>query len=164
MIVSLIAAVARNGVIGRNGALPWSLPDDLRRFRELTTGHHILMGRKTHESIGRPLPGRTNLVLSRSGAYRAPGCQIFSDLDPALARAQAAGENETFVIGGAAIYELALARTQRIYLTRIHAEVTGDTLFPALDEARWKESARTEHPIDESHEQAFALTVLEKKT
>ena len=164
MLVTLIAAVARNGIIGRDGGLPWSLPDDLKRFKELTTGHHILMGRKTQESIGRPLPRRTNLVLSRGSDHCAPGCETFSDLEQALNQAKSAGESEIFVIGGAAIYEIALPRAQRIHLTRVHADVAGDTRFPPLDEAQWEELSRQEHPADENHAQAFAFTVLGRKS
>jgi dihydrofolate reductase len=114
VIVALVAAVAQNGVIGRDGALPWSLPADLRRFRERTTGHHVVMGRKTHASIGRALPGRVNLVLTRQPELVAPGCRAVRDLDEALRIARAAGESEAFVIGGAAVYGLALPLATRI--------------------------------------------------
>ncbi len=162
MTVSLIVAMSRNGVIGRDGDLPWHLPADLKRFRELTTGHHVIMGRKTHESIGKPLPKRTNVVLSRAADYTADGCTVASDLSVALERAVAAGEGEAFVIGGAGVYERALANADRIYLTRVGADVDGDVRFPPLDEARWSEVSREEHGADERHSYPFAFTVLER--
>ena len=162
MTVSLIAAVARNGVIGRAGALPWKLPADMKRFRELTTGHHIIMGRRTYQSIGRPLPERTNLVLSHAPDFDAPGCAVVSGLASALELARKGGESEAFVIGGRALYELALPRADRLYLTRVDAEVDGDIRFPPFDEAEWREASRQEHAADERHEHPFALTVLER--
>ena len=162
MTVSLIAAVARNGVIGRDGALPWRLSADLRRFRELTTGHHVIMGRKTHASIGRPLPGRSNMVLSRTRDYSAAGCTVVNGLDQALGQAEATGENEAFVIGGARIYELALPAAARLYLTRVEADVAGDVCFPSLVEAEWREVSREEHGADERNDHPFAFLVLER--
>jgi dihydrofolate reductase len=161
MTVSAIVAVARNGVIGRDGQLPWRLPDDLRRFRKLTTGHHVIMGRATYESIGRPLPDRENLVLTRSDRYVAPGCTVLHDLDEALEHARSAGDEEAFVIGGAALYALALPRTDRIYLTRIEEDVAGDTTFPPLG-GDWVEVSRERHEADPRHAHAFTFTVLER--
>lgn len=162
MTVSLIAAVARNGVIGNDGDLPWHLPADLKRFRELTTGHYVLMGRKTHESIGRPLPERTNVVLSRSTTYEAPGCTVAPSIGAALERARAAGETETFVIGGAGVYEAALPRADRLYLTRVATDAPGDVRFPKLNEHVWRETLYEEHPADDRHAHAFAFTLLER--
>lgn len=162
MRISLIAAVAEDGTIGRDGRLPWHLPDDLRRFRALTTGHHVIMGRRTFESIGRPLPQRTNLVLSRDPALRADGIQVFSSLETALAFARVAGESEAFVIGGAAIYALALPLADRIYLTRVAARVGGDAVFPPIDEADWSERSREPHAADDRHAHSFELTVLDR--
>ncbi len=163
MTVSLIVAAARNGVIGRDGGLPWHLPDDLKRFRQITTGHHVIMGRATHESIGRPLPKRNNVVLSRSRGYAADGCTVVHDLDDAFEVARAADEDEAFVIGGARIYAASLPRADRIYLTRIEAEVDGDVRMPPLGDD-WREISREEHPADESHEHPFAFTVLERRS
>ena len=160
MTISLIAAVARNGVIGREGRLPWRLPDDLARFRDLTIGHHVLMGRRTHESIGRPLPGRTNLVLSRDPAYAAPGCRLARSIDEALGEAREAGETEIFVIGGASVYRSTLPIASRLYLTRVEADVPGDVRFPEIDPRQWREVEREDHPADERHEHPFAFTVL----
>jgi dihydrofolate reductase len=161
VIVSLIAAVAENGVIGRDGTLPWSLPADLRRFRDLTTGHHVVMGRKTHASIGRALPDRVNLVLTRTAAAVAPGCRAVPSLAAALEVARDAGESEVFVIGGAAVYALALPLAARIYLTRVVARVDGDVRFPELDAARWVEVSREVRAADERNAHALAFTVLQ---
>lgn len=163
MTVSLIAAVARNGVIGRDGALPWKLSADLKRFRELTTGHHVIMGRKTHESIGKPLPKRTNVVLSRSSGYTAEGCAVSSGLGEALREAERADEDEAFVIGGAGVYELALPTADRLYLTRVEADVAGDVHFPDLAANVWREVSREEHGADERNEHPFAFLVLERR-
>lgn len=135
MMLSVIAAVAANGVIGRDNALPWHLPADLRRFKKLTMGHSMIMGRRTWEAIGRPLPGRRSLVLTRRPDYRADGADIAHNLDAALT--MTAAENEVFIIGGATVYRLALPRCDRLYLTRLDAPSPGDTLFPAIDETHW---------------------------
>ena len=148
MIVSVIAAVAHGGVIGRGGQLPWHLPADLRRFRKLTTGHHILMGRKTYESLGRPLPERTNVVITRQAAYRPPEVLVARSLEEAVEMARQAGETEAFVIGGAEIFRLALPTADRIYMTEIDADVAGDTHFPEYDSSRWRLIERTVRPPD----------------
>lgn len=138
--VSMIVAVARNGVIGRNNSLPWHLPEDLKRFRTLTMGHHIIMGRKTYESLGRLLPGRTTVIVSRNPAYRVDGAIVVASLPQAIA---ACGQDpEIFVIGGAELYREALPHADRIYLTRIDADFEGDAHFPALDQRQWRETAR----------------------
>ena len=161
MIVALVVAVADDGIIGRDGALPWSLPADLRYFRTLTTGHHVVMGRKTHASIGRALPGRTNLVLTRHPEQVAADCRAVATLDEALRIARDAGETACFVIGGAGVYAQALPLARRIYLTEVHAAVAGDVRFPELDPTRWREVSRDEHPADERHAYPYAFTVLE---
>ncbi len=163
MIVSLIAAVAENGVIGRAGALPWSLPADLRHFRTLTTGHHVVMGRRTHDSIGRALPERANLVLTHRPDSLAPGCRAVTSFDEALQLARDAGESEIFVIGGAELYALALPRADRVYLTRVAATIDGDVRFPALDPALWREVSRETRPPDERNAHALAFTRLEAR-
>lgn len=163
MIVALVVAAAENGVIGRDGALPWSLPADLKHFRALTTGHHVVMGRKTHASIGRALPGRTNLVLTRHPEQVAADCRAVATLDEALGVARAAGETICFVIGGAGVYAQALPLTQRIYLTEVHAVVDGDVRLPAIDRAHWIEIAREERTPDERNPHALAFTVLEAR-
>ena len=133
--VTLIAAMARNRVIGRDNALPWHLSEDLRRFRALTLGKAVLMGRRTFESIGRALPGRDNLVLTRGAALHAPGCRVFTRLDAALL---AAGEGELMVIGGADLYAQTIAMATRMHLTLVDADVPGDTCFPAFDPHEWE--------------------------
>ena len=155
MRVALVAAVADNGVIGRQGELPWRLPADLRQFRRLTMGHHLIVGRKTWQSIGKPLEGRTMLVLTLADAVEPAGAEACASLEEALARAEAAGDDEPFIAGGAAVYELALPLADRMYLTRVHAHPAGDVRFPAWDRAAWRlverwrrePDARNPHPM-----------------
>lgn len=147
MIVSLVVAVAENGVIGHDQALPWHLPADLKHFRALTMGHSLLMGRRTHEAIGRPLPGRVNLVLSRDPAYRAAGCRVVNSLEAALALVNP--QSELMVIGGGALFRQVLPTAQRIYLTRVHARPPGDVFFPELDPAEWVAEREQYRPADE---------------
>jgi dihydrofolate reductase len=132
LLISLIVAMASNRVIGMAGQLPWHLPGDLQRFKRLTMGHHLLMGRKTWNSIGRPLPGRTSLIVSRDPAFVAPGGQVFGQLTTALAAAEEAGETELFVCGGAEIYAQLLPVCHRIYLSRLSKEFRGDVYFPEM--------------------------------
>lgn len=155
--LALIAAVADNGVIGRAGDLPWRLPDDLKRFKRLTMGKPVILGRKTYQSIGRPLPGRTMIVLSRSaGAGDFPAeIAIAANLDDALRRAGEA--EEAMVIGGAAVYAEALPRAERMHLTRVHAEVEGDVVFPPFDASAWRVESESHHPADERHAYAFTF-------
>jgi dihydrofolate reductase len=149
----LIAAVAENGVIGRNNALPWRLPDDLKHFKALTLGHPILMGRKTWESLGRPLPGRENLIVTRNPGYQASACRVVHSLPEALtACAQA---ELAFVIGGGELYAQALPLADALYLTEVHAEVEGDACFPTIDRTRFVETERRHHGADEAHAWAF---------
>lgn len=158
--VVVIAAVANNGVIGVRGALPWRLPDDLKRFKALTLGKPVVMGRKTFESIGKPLPGRTNVVVTRNEAFRAEGCVIAHSFDDALAAIAAAPE--VCVIGGAALYAAALPRATRLELTEVDAAPDGDARFPAFDRSRWREVAREIHAADERHAHAFTFVTLER--
>lgn len=189
MILSGIVALSENGVIGRAGGLPWRLPDDLRRFRELTWGHPVVMGRRTYESIGRPLPGRTIVVLSR-GAPVIPGVLVAPDIDTAIERLRGGhgdpGQNEgdredggaiggegggafggeieeLFVAGGGEVYRSLLARLDRLHLTRVHAEVDGDVLFPELDLGSWQRIDAAHHPADERHEWAFTFETWERR-
>lgn len=159
--LSLVVAMDEERVIGREGGLPWRLPNDLKQFKQRTLGNTVLMGRKTWESLPiKPLPGRDNRVLTRDARYRAEGAQVFTDLQAALA-APALGE--VIVIGGAELYALALPRAQRIYLTRVHARVGGDAWFPALDEKDWRETARETHAPDERHAHAYDFVTLERR-
>jgi dihydrofolate reductase len=155
--VSIIVATDEAGAIGRDGQLPWHLPDDLKRFKALTLGKPIIMGRKTWESIWRPLPGRHNIVVTRQPDYSAVGCSVVTSLPAALD--QAGEVPEVCVIGGAEIYRLALPMTTVIHLTQVHARVPADTWFPALEPAQWREVRREPHPVDERH--AWSFTFLE---
>jgi dihydrofolate reductase len=163
MRLSIIVAVAENGVIGRGGKLPWQLSDDLRHFKQLTLGHTAIMGRRTWESIGRPLPERRMVVVSRQPDYAALGCQVVADLGAAIKIAQQAGDDEAFVIGGAEMYRLALPLAERIYLTRVHADVEGDTYFPELDLAGWQLQESERREADERNDHAFSLEVYQRK-
>jgi dihydrofolate reductase len=157
--VALIAAVADNGVIGREGGLPWHLPDDLRWFKRLTTGHTVIVGRRTFASLGRPLPNRRWIVLTRDPAFRPAGVETAPDLRAALA---AAGTGEVFVAGGAAVYRAALPVADRLYLTAVHADVTGDTVFPPVDFSAWTLVDEQHHPADERHAQAFTFRTYQR--
>lgn len=159
MPVSIVVAHSRNGCIGRDGDLPWRLPTDLKRFREITTGGAVVMGRRTYESLPpsfRPLPGRRNLVLSRTPGYRPDGAEVFGDLETALT----ACDGDCFVIGGGAVFEQALPLAERIYATVIDGDVAGDTFFPALPEAEWRRVG-TSAPISENGH-TFAFCELER--
>ena len=138
--MSLIVAMDRNRVIGARGRLPWHIPADIKRFRRLTLGHHVVMGRKTWESIGRPLPGRTNVVLTRQPGFVAEGVHVVSRLDDALRLA--AGDDEIFVIGGGELYTETLPLADRLYVTEVHGDFAGDTWFPKLAENEWREVSR----------------------
>ena len=160
--VSLIVAMAQNGVIGRDNALPWRLSEDLRRFKATTLGKPILTGRKTFESIGRALPGRLNLVLTRDPEWSAPGAVAVHSVAEALA--QAAAAEELVVLGGAEIFQLVMSCARRIYLTRVHAQVPGDTFFPELDPAQWVGVEAATHPADERNTYATTFVTLERRS
>ena len=147
--LALIVAVAENGVIGKNNALPWRLPEDLRHFKRVTLGKPVIMGRKTFESIGKPLPGRTNIVITRNAAYQAAGVSVVLSLAAALALAQAVaaqdGAEEVMVIGGAEIYRAALPQADQLYLTEVQASVAGDAVLPDMNWDQWLEVSRERH-------------------
>jgi dihydrofolate reductase len=159
-LVSLIVAMTRDGVIGRDNAMPWHLPDDLKHFKALTLGKPMLMGRKTFDSIGKPLPGRTSLVLTRDPRWTAAGVTVVRSLDDAFKAA--AGAPELCVVGGSEIFRMTLPLAQRIHLTRIHASIPGDVRFPAFDESEWREVERTEHPADARHAHSMTFATLER--
>lgn len=165
MQIVLVAAVAENGVIGRKGGLPWRLKSDLQHFRAITMGKPILMGRKTWHSIGRPLPGRTNIVVTRDRAFTAPGA-VVADLSAALevARADALRRNAEAiaVIGGGDIYAQLLPLATRLEITRVHARPDGETLFPPIDPARWRETARRTPPAGPDDEASFEFLTFER--
>ena len=141
--IYLVAAVAANGIIGAKGKLPWHLPGELQHFKRLTMGHPIIMGRRTWESLGRPLPGRENIVVTTTPSYAAPGAAVASSLDAALALCF--GESVVFVIGGTRLFEAALPHARGMVLTEIQRDYEGDTLFPAWDRAQWRETQREAH-------------------
>ena len=142
--LALVVAVSRNGVIGRDGGLPWHLPEDLKHFRRNTVGHAIVMGRKTWDSIGRPLPGRRNIVITRNQEFQLEGAEVVHSLEEAVALAREGGDSEPRIIGGASLYEAALPLATRIFLTEVDLEVEGDTFFPDLDQDGWRETERLE--------------------
>jgi dihydrofolate reductase len=159
MTLSLIVAMAKNRVIGAKNKLPWRIPEDLKRFREITLGHPVIMGRKTWESIGRPLPGRSNIVVSRQPGFSAEGVTVVGSLDAAIDSAAASGSDEIFVIGGGEIYRQALSRADRIYLTLLERDVDGDAFFPDFSEDEFKEIAREERTEPER----FCFVVLKRQ-
>ena len=163
MIISIIVAMDEKGAIGRDNRLPWHLSDDLKRFKATTIGHHIVMGRKTYESIGKPLPGRTNIVVTRNPAYQAEGCRIAHSLEGALEIARENGEEEVFVTGGRELFAQALDIADRIYLTRVHADVPANVYFPDFDETNWSEKDSFHHEADEKNEHAFTVKLLERR-
>ena len=158
--ISIIVAMARNRVIGAKGAIPWHLPNELKRFKAITMGHHLIMGRRTWESIGRPLPGRTSIVVTRQRGYRAPGAVVAHSFNEAIARC--GGDDEIFVIGGAELYAEALPRATRLYLTLVEADVEGDTWMPKLDSGDWRETACEAFPADDHHAYPYRCSVHER--
>lgn len=159
--ISLIVARSRNGAIGIDNRLPWHLPADLRRFKALTMGHHLIMGRKTWESIGRPLPGRTSVVVTRNAAYQAPGAAVTGSLAEALDLA--AADDEAFVIGGAELFAAAQPVADRIYLTTIDQDCAGDTFMPAPDPAIWARQSSESFPVAPDNPLAWTFEVLERR-
>ena len=160
--IAIVGAMAENRVIGSDNRLPWHLPADLRHFKQLTLGKPVLMGRKTHESIGRPLPGRTNIVVTRDRSYLAPGCVVVHSVDGALEAAE--GCAEAMVIGGTEFYRQLLPRTDRIYMTLVHKEFAGDAFFPELGESEWQEVERTDCAPDENNPWPYSFIRLERIT
>lgn len=159
-MIAIIVAVSQNGVIGTDNRLPWRLPDDLKRFKLLSLGKPVVMGRRTFESIGHPLPGRANIVVSRQAGLAIEGVVVAGSLDAALAAAGTVPE--VVVIGGAEIFRQVLPRTDIIHLTRVHARVAGDVVFPELDSGQWRETAVEHHPADERHQYAFTFLTLQR--
>jgi dihydrofolate reductase len=161
MRISIIVAMTRNRVIGRDGGMPWHLPADLKRFKALTMGKSIIMGRKTFESLGRILPGRRHIVISRGQDYKAPGAEVVGSLDAALKAAEGAGE--AFVIGGAEIFREALPRADRMYMTLIETDIHGDVYFPIFDKAEWVEIGRFELSANGRNSHHLTFLTLDKR-
>jgi len=164
--LSLILAMAENRAIGLDGGMPWHISADLKYFKKLTMGAPVIMGRKTYQSIGKGLPGRTNIVITRDQAFETADVEVVHDFESALRKARAIalieGGDEVFVIGGAEIYALALPHAERIYLTQIHAEFPGDAFFPEIDEGGWSEVSRQHHDPEKPDGPAFSFIVLER--
>jgi len=163
MIISIIVAVANNNVIGKKNQLVWYLPADLRHFKQLTMGHHIIMGRKTFEAIGKSLPGRTSIIITRQKRYVATDCLVVNSLKEAIKVAKMNNEDEAFIIGGGEIYKLAMNIADKIHLTEIRESFEGDTFFPVIDPSEWKETSRKEFLADEKNKYNYAFVELVKK-
>ncbi|MEC9256584.1 MAG: dihydrofolate reductase [Pseudomonadota bacterium] len=163
----MIVAVAENGVIGRNNALPWYLPNDLKYFKQTTMGKPVIMGRKTYESIGKPLPGRTNIVITRQADYQPEGVKVVNSVEAARELAESVcqidGQEEAMIRGGAEIYTLALPHTDRLYLTEVHADVEGDAFFPEYDKSLWQEVAREDFAAEGPNPYNYSFVVYEAK-
>ncbi|NUM48611.1 MAG: dihydrofolate reductase [Anaerolineales bacterium] len=163
MLISLIVALDQNRGIGKDNRIPWRLPADLKNFKTLTLGHHLIVGRKTAESIGRPLPGRAGVLITRAGDFTLTGWETVHSLAEALTLTRHRGETEAFIGGGAEIYSQSLPLADRIYLTRVHTTVPADTFFPAFDETAWLVRENREHPADEKNEFAFTFQLWERR-
>ena len=158
--ISIVVAIAQNHAIGKNNQLLWHLPKDLKHFKEITSGHTVIMGRKTYDSVGKPLPNRRNIVVTRQEII-IEGCEVVNSLPDALKLAE--GTNEVFIVGGAEIYKQAMPLTDRIYLTIVHENFDGDTYFPEIKEDIWEETARQDHQPDEKHAFAYSFITLERR-
>lgn len=161
MVLSVIVAAAENDVIGKDNSLIWHLPADLKRFKALTTGHTVIMGRRTFESIGKALPNRRNIVVSRRAGYSVSGAEVAGSVEEALEKART--EEEIFLIGGAMLYRTLWEKAGRLYLTRVHTTVAGDATIPAVDPADWREVRRENFPADEKNEYAYSFIDYERR-
>lgn len=163
MNIALVVAAAENNVIGKNNQLLWRLPNDMKFFRNTTWGMPVIMGRKTYESLGKPLAGRTNIIITRQQHWQAPGAQVVSSLEESLAAAADTDAKEAYVIGGGEIYALALPLANRIYLTRVHTSLEGDTYFPEFSQQEWTLLSNLDFPADEKHAYAYSFQVWGRK-
>ena len=163
-MISISVAVAKNNVIGNKNTLPWHLPADLARFRKLTLNKSIIMGRKTYESIGKPLPGRTMVVITNQQDYQPDGCLVVHSIADAIDLVETRGETEAFIIGGGEIFKQSLDLADRIYLSTVHTTVHAEVFFPLLDELQWTEIDSSHHPVDQTHQYPFTFTTLIRKT
>lgn len=162
MLKSIIVAKSQNNAIGKDNRLLWHLPQDMKHFKQTTMGHHMIMGRKTFESIGKPLPGRELIVVTRNPDYHAPGCKTVGSIEEALAWTEQAGETEVLIAGGEQIYRATLPFADKIYLTEVKAVLEGDTFFPELAQNEWVEIQRTVHTADDKHAYAYDFVELNK--
>lgn len=163
-MISLIAAMSENRVIGRDGGLPWHLPADLKHFQQTTMGHPVIMGRRTFESLGRPLPGRTNIIVTRNPDYELDDAIVVRSLDEAIQAAEDDDPEEIFILGGEEIFRQALPRAQRMYLTLVQAEFDGDVMFPEFNAGEWRTVEQREHPADEKNKYACTFQTIERMT
>lgn len=161
-MIAIVVAVAENNVIGKDNQLMWHLPADLKHFKKVTMGHPILMGRKTYESIGKPLPGRTSIIITRQPEYKAEGCIVVNSVQEAVTKAEQL-DDQAYLIGGAEIYRQALDVTDTIYLTRIHHKFEGDTFFPELQEEEWETVSEEHHEPDEKNKYRYSFIKLDRK-
>lgn len=162
MILSIVVAISENNAIGKDNQLLWHLPADLKHFKNITTGHPIVMGRKTYDSIGRPLPNRRNIVITRQHNLELPGVEVVNSVDEAIALCEA--ESEVFIIGGAEIYKIAMKHVDRIYLTTVHRVYEADAFFPVLDQKEWLETFKEYHSSDEKNTVAYTFSTLDRKS
>lgn len=162
MIISTIVAASRNWVIGKDNEIPWYIPNDLRYFRRMTLGHHIILGRKNYESIGKPLPKRTNLIITRDTTYEAPGCHVLHTIDEAIDFARKDKEEELIICGGGQIYKQTMHLVDKIYFTEIEAVVEGDVFFPEIDTKKWKLVSIERNQSDDRHEYGYNFMVYER--
>ena len=163
MIISLIVAASENNAIGKNNQLLWHLPNDLKFFKNTTWGMPVIMGRKTFEAVNKPLPGRFNIVITRQAGWKADGVIVAKDLKEALQKAAETNCKEIFIIGGGEIYKQSMEIADKIYLTRVHATIEGDTFFPMVDENKWQLIANEDFEVDEKHAFAYSFQVWERK-
>ncbi len=159
--ISMIVAMDQKGVIGRGSELPWHLSTDLKNFKKITMDKPIIMGRKTHESIGKPLPGRRNIIVTRNNGYQSEGCEVCHSLDEAIASCQ--DDDEMVIIGGSELYREALEVVSRMYLTEVHADVDGDVYFPAFDKGEWDLIIKDDVEADDNNEYPYTMSILEKR-
>ncbi len=163
MIISLIVAASTNNAIGKNNQLLWNLPNDMKFFKNTTWGMTVIMGRKTYEAVDKPLPGRINIVITSQPGWKAADVWVAKSLDDALKQAETTNCKEIFVIGGGEIYKQSMDRADRIYMTRVHATLDGDTFFPEIDESKWELVKNTDFPADEKHKYAYSFQTWETK-
>jgi dihydrofolate reductase len=176
VITSIIVAMSENNVIAKDGEMPWRLPDEFRHFKETTMGHHIIMGRKTYDSLGKALKGRKSIVISRNRSLDSPRVKegsavvplvpeviVVHSIQQALEHAESHGEEEAFIIGGGEIYRQSLVLADRLYLTVVHHRFDGDVFFPEIDYNQWVITRQVEHPVDERHKYAYTIYVMERK-
>jgi dihydrofolate reductase len=163
MKISIIVAIAENNVIGNKNALPWHLPADLKHFKKITTGHTVIMGQNTYESIGKPLPQRKNIVLSFDKRYRAPGCIVVHSVEESIRAASTEKEKEVFIIGGASIYKQTIGIADKLYITKVHHKFAGDVFFPEIDMSKWKTISSEKHKSDELNPYDYEFCVFLKR-